>query len=208
VAVGNILRGVPINSEGFFTGTFLGLLNPYSILIGVLSLVMFVMHGATFMTLKTEGELQNRMSRWASGGWIAFVVIYFLATIYTFFEASYLLDGVFSNPLLWIFLIVLLGSILYLPMALKAQKYFKAFLSSSLMITGVIGIAAVSMFPRLVPSITDLAYSLTVYNASSTPRTLTAMLIIALIGMPIVIGYSIYIYRIFRGKVVLTAESY
>jgi len=64
------------------------------------------------------------------------------------------------------------------------------------------------MFPRIVPSSTDLAYSLTIYNAASTPRTQTAMLIIALIGMPLVIAYTAYIYRVFKGKVVLTEDSY
>jgi cytochrome d ubiquinol oxidase subunit II len=75
-------------------------------------------------------------------------------------------------------------------------------------IASTIGVAAVSLFPRLVPSSTNLAFSLTIYNASSTPGTLGTMLIIALVGMPFVVGYTIFIYRIFRGTVVLTKESY
>jgi len=208
VAVGNILRGVPIDGDGMYTGSFLGLLNPYSILIGLLSLVMFVMHGALYMTLKTYGELCQRMSRWASSSWIGFVMIYLLTTLYTFFEARHLLENIFNNPLLWLFLIILLGAIVCIPIALKAKRYFRAFLSSSVTVACLIGIAAVSMFPKVVPSITDPAYSLTIYNASSTPRTLTAMLIIALIGMPIVIGYTAYIYRVFKGKTVITEDSY
>jgi len=208
VAVGNILRGIPINADGAFTGTFLGLLNPYAILIGLLSLVMFVMHGALYLTVKTEGELQQRMSKHASTTWMAFVVLYLLATIYTFFDASFLFDGILANPLFWILFILLLGAIVYIPIALKAGRHFRALISSSLAIACMIGLAAVSMFPRLVPSSTDLAYSLTAYNASSTPRTLTVMLIITLIGMPIVIGYTIYIYRIFKGKTVVEADGY
>ena len=76
------------------------------------------------------------------------------------------------------------------------------------MMASMIGLTAVSLFPRIVPSSIDLANSLTIYNASSTPRTLTVMLIIALIGLPLVIGYTAYIYRVFRGKVVLSKESY
>ena len=167
-----------------------------------------VMHGAVYMTLKTDGALQARMSRWASGSWTGFVVVYCLTTLYTFFEANYLLEGILGSPLFWVFLIVLLAAVTYLPVALKAGNYFRAFLSSSLTIVSVIGVAAVSIFPRLVPSITDLSYSLTIYNASSTPRTLTTMLIIALIGMPVVIGYTWFIYRIFKGKTVITDESY
>ena len=208
VAVGNILRGVPIDANGLYAGSFLGLLNPYSILIGVLSLVMFVMHGALYMTLKTDGELRDRMTRWASGAWVAFVVIYLLATMYTMFEAPHLMAGILSKHLFWVFLLALLASAAYMPVALKAQNYFRAFLSSSVSIASAIGIAAVSMYPSLAPSSIDAAYSLTAYNACSTPRTLTTMLVIALVGMPIVILYTIYIYRVFKGKTVITEESY
>jgi len=208
VAVGNILRGVPIDAKGMYSGTFLGLLNPYAILVGVVGLVAFVMHGALYMTLKTDGELRERMSRWASGAWVVFVVLYFFVTLYTFFEATHLLDGSFSKPLIWVFLLFLLAAIAYMPMALKAGKYFRAFLSSSVTIGCMIGLAATSMYPMLVPSSIDLAHSLTAYNASSTSRTLTAMLVIALIGMPIVIAYTWYVYRLFKGKPVITEESY
>ncbi|MEA1979545.1 MAG: cytochrome d ubiquinol oxidase subunit II [candidate division Zixibacteria bacterium] len=208
VAVGNILRGVPIDSQGLYAGSFLGLLNPYSILVGVLSLLMFVMHGALYMTLKTDGELRDRMIRWASGAWIAFTVTYLLVTMYTFFEASYLMDSIFSKPLSWLFLIALLASLAYQPVALKSKLFFRAFLASSVSIASIIGIAAVSIFPILVPSSIDMAFSLTAYNASSTPRALSTMLVIALIGVPIVIAYTIFIYRVFKGKTVLTEESY
>ena len=208
VAVGNILRGVPIDANCLYTGSFLGLLNPYSILVGVLSLVMFVMHGALYMTLKTDGELRDRMTRWASGSWIAFVVVYLLATMYTIFEAPHLMENIFSKPLFWVFLLAILASVAYLPVALKAKRYFRAFLSSSVSIAAAIGIAAVSMYPLLAPSSINAAYSLTAYNASATPRALTTMLVIALIGMPIVIFYTIFIYRVFKGKTVVTEESY
>jgi cytochrome d ubiquinol oxidase subunit II len=76
------------------------------------------------------------------------------------------------------------------------------------MIAGMIGLAAVSLFPRLVPSSIDLAYSLTIANSSSTPASQTVMLIIALIGMPLVVAYTIVIHRVFRGKVRITGDSY
>ncbi|MFH2036740.1 MAG: cytochrome d ubiquinol oxidase subunit II [Candidatus Zixiibacteriota bacterium] len=208
VAVGNIMRGVPIDGNGAYLGTFLGLLNPYSILIGVVTLVMFVMHGAIYMTLKTDGELRARMTQWATGGWIAFVVLYFLATIYSFFEAGYLFDNMFGNILFWVFFIVLLVAIAVIPVMLKAKKYFISFLGSSAVILTIIGMTAVNMFPRMVPSSIDLAYSLTIYNASSTPRTLETMLYIALIGMPIVLVYTFFVYRIFKGKTVINEQSY
>jgi len=148
------------------------------------------------------------MDKWAGKTWFAFVIVYIFATIYTFFAAQYLFDGVLGNPLFWVLFLLLIASILFIPIAAKAKKYFRAFLASSTMILSMIGLAAVSMYPRLVPSSIDMANSLTIYNASSTDRTLTVMLIIALIGMPLVIGYTWFIYRIFKGKTVITDESY
>jgi len=211
VAIGNIMNGVPIelrDGKVVSSITFFGLLNPYSLLIGILSLVLFTMHGAIYMTLKCEGSQRERMVDWINKAWIVFVILYILATLATFFNAHYLFSGIISNPLFWIFFVILFASILYIPIAVYGRKFGLAFLSSSVMIALMILLVALSLFPRLVPSSIDLASSLTIYNASSTPRTLTAMLIIALIGMPIVIGYTIFIYRVFKGKVIITHDSY
>jgi len=94
------------------------------------------------------------------------------------------------------------------PVALRAGRYGRALGASALATVSVIALAAEGLFPRLVPTRPDLAASLTVYNASSTPYTLRVMLVIALIGMPFVIAYTAIIYRAFRGKTVLTSESY
>ncbi len=208
VAVGNILRGLPIDGNGMYTGIFLELLNPYSILIGLLSLALFTMHGAIYLTIKTEEELHKKLVHRAYRFWMSVVVLYFLATIYTFFEAGYLFENLLGNPLFWILFLLLLFGIVYIPLSLKSAKFFRAFLASSLTILSIIGLAAVSIFPKIVPSNIDPANSLTIYNASSTPKTLTVMLVIALIGMPIVIGYTVYIYKVFKGKTILTGESY
>jgi cytochrome d ubiquinol oxidase subunit II len=107
-----------------------------------------------------------------------------------------------------VFGVLLVAAAFLYPVALKQRRFGRAFLASSVVIAGQIGLAAAALYPRLVPARPDLARSLTIYNASSTPRTLTTMLIIALIGMPIVIGYTVFIYRVFKGKTVLTPESY
>ncbi len=208
VVAGNILRGIPLNSEGVFTGSFPGLLNPYALLLGLLSLTMFTMHGAAYMTLKTDGELRERMRRWVTRAWIVFAALFILSTIATFFVSPYLFEGAPGNPLWWLSLLLFLAAAIYLPLATRGAKYLHAFLASSCLIIGMIGLAAVGIFPRLVPSITDLAYSLTIYNAASTPRAQTVMLIIALIGMPLVIGYTAFVYWVFKGKVELSEEGY
>ncbi len=208
VALGNILRGIPLDETYTFTGSFLGLLNPYAILIGLLTLSLFIMHGAIYMAIKTEGDLQSRMQGWANRGWMTSVVLYVLATMATFFAAPFLFEGILSNVFFWLVFLPMLAAIAYLPISIKAARYGMAFLASSVMIAGTIGLTGVSLYPRMVPSLTNLDYSLTVYAHSSTPLTLKVMLIIALIGMPMVIGYTAAIYYIFRGKTEISEDSY
>jgi cytochrome d ubiquinol oxidase subunit II len=211
VAIGNVMRGLPVELvDGKIASSisFLGLLNPYSLLIGILSLVLFIMHGAIYLSLKSEGEQQVKMINWVNKSWIIFVVLYVLATIATFFTAPYLFNGVLKNFLFWILFITMFISLIYIPVSIKVKKFGVAFLSSSVLIAMIILLFALSLFPLLVPSSIDIANSLTIYNASSTPRTLRTMLIIALIGMPFVILYTIFIYRTFKGKVVINRDSY
>ena len=208
VAIGNILRGIPIEADGTANVPFLSLLNPYALLIGVLSLVMFTMHGAAFLAVKTEGDLQQRMARWASGAWVVFIVLYLAAFVATFFVSPFLFEGVFGNLLFWIFVVLLSAAAVYIPVANRSGKFVRSFLASSVSIASIMGMAAVCLFPRMVPSSIDLANSLTVYNASSTARTHTVMLVIALIGMPIVIAYTAYVYKVFAGKVAVEEEGY
>jgi cytochrome d ubiquinol oxidase subunit II len=211
VAIGNILRGLPVelkDEKVVSSISFLGLLNPYALLVGILSLVLFTMHGSIYMSMKSTGRQRDRMISWINNTWIAFVVLYTLATFATFFTAPYLFKNMLDNLFFWFIFVILFTSIIFIPVAARLKKFGLAFLSSSVMIAMMIGLAALSLFPRLVPSSINLQNSLTIYNASSSPRTLSTMLIIALIGMPIVIGYSIFIYRVFRGSVLITKDSY
>ena len=208
VAVGNVLRGLPIPATGEADIPFLSLLNPYAILVGLVSLALFVMHGAAFLAVKTEGPLQVRMGRWCVGAWMVFVVLYVLATLATLFVAPYLFEGMLRNPLFWVLLVLLLGAIIYVPVASRPGRSLSAFLATSATVIAAVGLMALSLYPRLIPSGIDLAHSLTIYNASSTPHTHMVMLVIALIGMPLVIVYTACIYRAFRGKVVVGEDSY
>ncbi len=208
VAFGNVLQGVPIDRGAVYAGSFLGLLRPYPLLVGVLGVVVFTMHGAIYLTMKTEGSLRQRLVRLASRLWMVAIAFYFVATVATFLVAPHLFAQEAGGILFWIVLLIMLGVAMTIPGSLAASRYGRAFAASCTTIAGMMGLGALGLFPRLVPSSIDLEYSLTVYNASSSPATLFTMLIIALIGMPLVVGYTIVIYRIFRGKVVITPESY
>jgi cytochrome d ubiquinol oxidase subunit II len=208
VAYGNILEGVPIERGAVYTGGFLELLRPFPVLVGILGLTVFTLHGAIYLTMKTEGSLRQKLVRWASRLWLAMIALYIVATNATFFAAPFLLERLGGNFFFWLLLLVFLAASATIPSFLTGARYGRAFLASSAVIASMMGISAVGLFPRLVPSSIDLSYSLTAYNASSSPATLTAMLIIAAIGMPLVLGYTILIYRVFKGKVLFTPDSY
>jgi cytochrome d ubiquinol oxidase subunit II len=208
VAFGNILQGVPLDRGAVWAGSFLGLLRPYPLLVGVLGLTVFTMHGALYLTMKTEGSLRQRLVRIASRLWMVAIALYLLATVATFLAAPFLFAGAADSITFWGLLLLTIVALMAIPAYQTASRNGRAFLASCISIASMIGLGALNLFPRLVPSSIDLEYSLTVYNASSSPTTLFTMLVIALIGMPLVLGYTIVIYRIFKGKVVLTPDSY
>jgi len=205
VAVGNVLRGVPVTktAEGFaWQGSFLGLLNPEALLVGVLGLAMFLTHGALYMAHKAHGEAAASAARKAPWLWLSWLGLWVLATGVSAWRSPHLFEGVTTNPLWWLAVLAAMAGMIGIPLAVRAGRYGVAFLASGLAIAAQNGLAAVGLFPRLVPSSLDLAgASLTIHNASSSQRTLGTMLVIALVGMPLVVGYTIVVYRVFRGKV-------
>jgi cytochrome d ubiquinol oxidase subunit II len=136
----------------------------------------------------------------ALGAWGAFVALYACATLASIAVSPFLFRKT-GNPLFWALSAAILASAVAVPLALRSGRDAAAFVASAATIVFAILVTALSAFPVLVPSSIDLAYSLTAYNASSSPRTLTVMLVIALLGMPLVIGYTAFIYTIFKGKV-------
>lgn len=208
VAVGNVVRGIPIDVEGRFTGTFVGLLNPFALLVGVLTVAAFVMHGAAYMLLKVNGAHRERLRRWVLGAWLAFLVLYAAANGWALAALPHGFDGVARNPLFWLFAVALVVAVVTVPLAARRGRDGLAFLGTAGTILAMIALPALGLFPRLVPSSIDLAHSLTAFNASSSQRTLTVLLYIAGVGMPIVIAYTAYVYRVFKGKVVLSEDSY
>ena len=208
VAFGNILRGLPIDHRGEFVGSFFTLLNPYALLIGILSLAMFIMHGAAFLALKTEGEIRERMSKWAVRAWGVFALLYIAATFFSMRVSPQLFQNLAKNPLFYVVLVPLAIGIAGFPAALSAHKHLAAFAASAATIASMIALSGLSLFPWLVPSRINPGFSLSAYNASSTPKTLTVMLIIALIGVPLVLLYTAFVYWIFRGKAQSSHQGY
>jgi len=201
-ALGNVIRGVPMNANGDYTGTFLQLLNPYSLLVAVTGLFLIVTHGAAWLALKSEGELHDRAVKYRRlTFWVcaALAVATSVATIATVSRAS---DNVLGRPLGWFFLVVLLLSLLYtIWQMMKEGAELRSFLGSAVTIVALAGIAAVGNYPEIVPARgTPPETSLTVTNSASGHLTLQVMLIVAIIGCPLVLLYTAYVYWVFRGK--------
>ena len=211
VAAGNILRGVPINDTFMFKGTFLGLLNPYSLLVGIATLFLVTTLGALYLTLKTEGELRQSMKNWALRSLYVFLVLFIIGFLWTLMlpvwrENTIAWKDTFKLQIVFPILIVLV--VINLFRLLKAERFTGAFFHACIMTICVMSFILVSLYPRLIPSNIDLANSLTIHNASSSQLTLKVMLIIALTGMPLVIVYQAFIYYIFKGHVVIDEDSY
>ena len=208
VALGNIGLGIPIDAKGEFAGTFLGLLTPYPLLVGITTVALFMMHGAIYGVMKTEGELHDKLRRWAVNCIIFFVVCAAMLTMTTLMFVPHLTSRVHDHP--WLFGLALLNmlAIANIPREFHHGNDGLAFLSSCGAIITLMALFAVNAFPCLVYSQPNPENSLTIYNAASSPKTLNIMLVIACIGVPVVIAYTASIYWIFRGKVKVDRMSY
>lgn len=231
VAVGNVIQGVPFRIEPdmqiFYEGSFFGLLNPYALLCGLVSVAMLVMHGAAWLQIKTANEVAERARRYGIGAALLTVALYalaglLLAWIVTGYAITSDIDptGV-SNPLLktaasrdgawfanyaahpalWAVPALGLAGPLIAALGLASRRPLAALLASGAGITGIIASVGVSMFPIILPSSLNPSASLTVWDSSSSHLTLFIMLVSTVIFMPIILAYTSWVYSVLRGKV-------
>ncbi len=208
VAVGNAMIGLPLDKAGNFTGTLFDQLAPYPVLVGLMTVAMLAMHGGLYLYLKTEGEFQQRLRDWLWRSWGFFLVLYMLTTMYTLALIPRATANFQHWP--WAALVVIANvlAVANIPRALHWGKPGEAFISSCAVIATLVMLFGLALFPNLVTASNDAANSVTVFSAASSAKTLTIMLIIAVIGMPFVIAYTGIIYWTFRGKVKLDKHSY
>ncbi len=208
VAVGNAMRGMPIGADMEYVGTFADLLHPYAVLVGLFAVATFAMHGSIYLYLKTEGELQARIQHWMWKTFGIFLVFYLFVTIFTLVDVPLATRNFREHPWVWIVVVLNILAIANIPRAIYQKRPGYAFVSSCATIAALTFLFGVALFPDLVHSSLDPAWSLTIYNAASSPKTLGIMLTIAILGMPFVLAYTAVIYWVFRGKVQLGKFSY
>jgi cytochrome d ubiquinol oxidase subunit II len=208
VALGNVIRGVPLDAQGNTNIGLIGLLNPYSLAIAITAVAMLSLHGAIFLSMKVEGELLDAVRRLIPRLLAAFFVAMTALAAWTAFRDEDFAQNFRDRPWTVIFPVLALGSIVFAGAKIRQGRYLTAFVLSATMIFLLLGTVAAGTYPVMLRSTTDPAFNQTVQNASSANGTLTVMLVIALMGMPFVLLYTAGVYYFFRGKVELDDESY
>ena len=198
VAIANIVRGVPIDENMHYAGGFFNLLNPYALIGGITFVVLFLMHGATYLALKLTNGLEKQATRVANRTWVATLVMAVIFILYSYPE-------VFAKSqykgLALVFIAIAVVALLVDGYFLKKGDMLKAFWAGGVTILGVTAGFFASLYPNVMPSSLDPKYSLTINNASASPTTLKVMTIVALVLVPIVLVYQGWTYYTFRQRI-------
>ncbi len=201
VALGNVLRGLPVGADGYFQGTFTLLLNPYSLLTGIFALAALAWHGTNYLRVKTEGEMLERSRKAASVlFWVA-LALTLAATVATFAVRQDAGVNFLAYPEGFVLPLLVVAGFVGGFIARTNERDRLSLWSSTAVIAGLLGSAALTVYPNLLTSTLNPAYSLTIYNAASSPRALRDSLLANVVGMVAVILYMIYVHRTFSGKV-------
>lgn len=209
VVLGNILNGMPLDQNYEYVGRgFFEFLNPFSILVGVTSLALFMMHGAIYLLLKTEGKLYNRIQGFLKKGMTFFIISYIVTTVYGLFYLDHLLVVFEENKVLFIVPFLVFLSIANVPRLASKKQYGWAFIFMSITIALLLVVVAFELYPRLLLSNPNIKNSITIYNAAASTKTLKIMMGFVAVGGPLVLLYSYFVYRTFWGKVQLDQDGY
>ena len=208
VAIANILMGIPLNKEHIDYQSLFSLLNIFGLVGGLISLSMFLMHGSTYLIMKTEGGIQKRARVFASGFAYAYIIFTILFLLLSLVFAQRLLNNSFGIIGDIVPIIMIIGGIGVIVSAKSLKSDIKPFAYSVLGIVGAVASLAVGIFPDIVPSSINPKYSLNIYNSASNHLTLFVMLIATIIGLPLVLIYAFYAYKKFGLKVKMDESSY
>jgi len=209
VVLGNVLQGIAVGKDYLYQGQgFFEFLNPYALMTGFTTLSLFMVHGAIYLLLKTEGRLFAKLTVLLKRAIIGFMVIFGITSLYTLLYIPHLSDDFKSNPILFVVPVLTFLSIANIPRLANKKRFRGAFLFSSLTISLLLVLVAIELYPTLLISTVDPKYNLTVYKAAASTKSLKIMMTIVAIGAPLVAGYTFFVYKTFRGKVKLDEHSY
>ena len=197
IAAGNLIAGMPVDERGAYTGTLLDLFGFYSLATGVLAVATFTMHGTMFLFLKSTGDVREKLTGWLWHTWGFFLATYILVSMMTLIENPHVVASIKRAPGAIPIVILNVLCVANIPRAVFREKFGQAFVSSCLNIACLVALFSVSIFPNLVYS-TGEGSALTIYNAASSQGTLLLMSIIAVVGAPLILSYTMVVYWTFR----------
>jgi cytochrome d ubiquinol oxidase subunit II len=200
-AVGNVVRGVPLDAAGNFQGSLLAALNPYAVVVGVLSLVLLSMHGANLVAAKTVGDQSDRAKAIAKKLWYGVAGLVVIATGLAFWARPDVGDNFVKSPILYILPLIALAGLVAIAVLQNRDDFGKAVYAGSALLIGLMASAGASLYPFLLPALGSTSGGLTIYNCAASKYTLETALPLIVITMAIVIGYHIYIHRVFAGTI-------
>jgi cytochrome d ubiquinol oxidase subunit II len=216
-ALGNVVRGVPLGPDGYFFEPLwtnfrangnTGILDWYTVLTGVIALVTLTAHGALYIAVKTENELQQRVRSVALWAWPVQLILTIVGVIATCYVQPMVLDNYKEHGVGYFVPLVVFGSLAVMIYAIRKGLDKVAFVGSALYIVGMLVGAAFALYPNVLPSSTNAAYNLTIYNTAAGQHGLTVGIIWWSIALILALGYFIFLFRMFRGKVRLEGEGY
>jgi len=200
VAFANIFKGIPLDRDGILQGNLLTLLNPYGLLGGALFVLLFAVHGSLWLTIKVGGELRERGAAMAARLWPVL-----LAVAAAFLGMTAAVTDLYANigrwPLLAAFPLLAVAGLACTRFFLGRRQWWKAWASSAAAIAGAAAFGVSGLYPRLLPSSIDPDATLTAFNSASSPLTLSIMLGVALVFMPVVVAYQSWVYRRFSFEI-------
>jgi cytochrome d ubiquinol oxidase subunit II len=206
--LGNLIQGIKIGEGFVYQGSFLDLVNPYALTVAVTTLALFMMHGCIYLVMKTENRLYAKLTIMVKNTTNFFIVCYLALTGFTLYHVPYMAKKFHDVPELYAIPLLTIASVIGLKFLVKRRKYFRAFLLSSAIAMLLLITVALNLYPNILISTIDPAYTITVYNGASSAKSLKIMLIMAAIGVPIVAVYTTFVFWTFRGKVKIDETSY
>ncbi len=197
VAIGNLVRGLPLGAGGYFAGSLDALLNPYAVMVGFFAIATLMLHGATFLVMRTEGRAAERARRLVPVLWPIVLVLYIAVSAATIFER-----GIGPS---WIDVIPLftLAALVWLLLASLQKRERAAFGASSLFLATLLVQAAATMYPYLLPSLPPSQRGLSIFDAAPSPVALASALSVTIIGLIAVVIYGTLVLRPLAGKLII-----
>lgn len=209
VVLGNVLQGIAIDKDYNYAGSgFFEFLNPYALLVGLTTLSLFMLHGAIYLLVKTEDRLFAKITRLVKGAIIFFIISFAITSLYTLLYIPHLSDAIRGNIIYFILPLMAFLSIANIPRLISRRRFKIAFIFSSLTIAFMLMVVGIELYPNLLISTLAPENTIDIYKAASSVRTLKIMLTMVAVGGPLVVAYTIFVYRTFSGKVKLDDSSY